>query len=52
MAKPAVKKSEEEQHSAAKTKIMRDPATGLWRREVVTETKLPGDYELVLSFLQ
>ena len=32
-----------------KTKIMRDPVTGLWRREALTEAAMkPGEYELVL----
>ena len=49
VAKPAVKKLVDEEQSPVKTKIMRDPATGVWRREAVTETKKPGEYELVLS---
>ena len=48
VAKPAVKLVDEKQ-SPVKTKIMRDPATGVWRREAVTEAKKPGEYELVLS---
>ena len=31
-------------HKPVKTKIVRDPDTGLWRREIVKVQDKPGDY--------
>ena len=39
-------------HQPVKTKVVRDPATGLWRREVITEPDKTGDCGIFVGVIE